>query len=170
MALIEHLDRDNWRDLLRKFFEHTLYVIKNDPFQQVGSAVDDLRAWIRQGGVSRIRYHLNNQMENLHFSDEKKKAVGDFLETLIQENRSKLIELVKQNSIPPERKGILLECGISEIDIVDILNRIMAGERPFEDWMHAHGYSDENIIEVYRVIDEWLMGQGIIPIPPSKIS
>lgn len=29
--------------------------------------------------------------------------------------------------------------------------------------MHANGYSDAEIAEVYRLIDEWLIRQGIIP-------
>ena len=44
---------------------------------------------------------------------------------------------------------------------------MIAGERPFEDWMHAHGRSDEEIAEIYQLIDEWLMQKGIIPPPPS---
>ncbi len=169
MALIEHLGHDNWRDLLRQFFEYALYVIKNDPYKQVGSSVDDLRAWLRHGGIGRVRYHLADQMESLRFSDEKKRAVMDFLEILIKENRNQLIELVEQKLIPPERKDVLIECGISENDTIDILNRIMAGERPFEDWMYAHGYSHETITAVYKIIDEWLMEQGVVPIPESKI-
>ncbi len=79
------------------------------------------------------------------------------------------MELVNQKVIPPEQKKILLECGFSEVDIEDLINRIMTGERPFEDWMYAHGYSDEDIKKVYTIIDNWLMEQGIIPIPASKI-
>ena len=33
--------------------------------------------------------------------------------------------------------------------------------------MHAHGRSDEEIAEIYRLIDEWLMQKGIISPPPS---
>ena len=29
--------------------------------------------------------------------------------------------------------------------------------------MHAHGRSDEEIAEIYKLIDEWLMQKGIIP-------
>ena len=57
--------------------------------------------------------------------------------------------------------------GMSETDFRDLLNRMIAGERPFEDWMHAHGRSDEEIAEIYQLIDEWLMQKGIIPPPPS---
>ena len=170
MALIEQLESDNWPELLRMFFESTLDILKNNPHQPSGSSIDDLRAWLRQGGVCRVKEHLNRQMEIRLFSDEKKKAVIDFLETLIQENRRQLLELIYQKVIPPEKKKLLSECGISEIEIEEILNRIMEGERPFEDWMYAHGYSDEIIAEIYKIIDDWLMEQGIIPIPPSTIN
>ena len=36
--------------------------------------------------------------------------------------------------------------------------------------MHAHGHSDEEIREVYKAVDEWLMQKGIIsqrPSPPA---
>jgi hypothetical protein len=56
---------------------------------------------------------------------------------------------------------------MSGIQFQDLLNQILAGERPFEDWMHAHGRSDEEIAEVYRLIDQWLMQCGMIPPPPS---
>ena len=42
---------------------------------------------------------------------------------------------------------------------------MMKGERPFEEWMYAHGRSDEEIAEVYGVIDGWLMQHGIIEKP-----
>ena len=44
MALIEHLEQDNWQDFLRGSFEYTLEVLKNDRFRSVGSSVDDLRS------------------------------------------------------------------------------------------------------------------------------
>lgn len=39
MALIEQLENDNWQELLRLFFGATLDVLKNDPYQLVGSSV-----------------------------------------------------------------------------------------------------------------------------------
>ena len=32
--------------------------------------------------------------------------------------------------------------------------------------MHAHGRSDEEIAEIYKLIDEWMMQKGVIPPPP----
>jgi hypothetical protein len=169
MALIEQLENNNWQELLRLFFNATLDVLKNDPYQSVGSSVDDLRAWIRQGGVDRIKEHLNRQMDLRQFSADKKKEVLGFLELLLQENRQRLLELVNQKVIPPEKQELLSAYGLSAFDIADLLNRILAGERPFEDWMYAHGHSAETIAEVYKIIDEWLMAQGILPPPVEKM-
>lgn len=44
-----------------------------------------------------------------------------------------------------------------ELDFTDLLRRTLAGERPFEEWIHAHGHSDAEIAEVYGVIDGWLI-------------
>ena len=30
MALIEHMEHDNWEETLRRFFEYTLEVLKNE--------------------------------------------------------------------------------------------------------------------------------------------
>jgi hypothetical protein len=168
MALIEKLENDNWRELLRLFFGATLEVLRNDPYQSVGSAVDDLRAWIRRGGVARIKEHLSGQMDLRQFAVDKKKAVLDFFDILLRENRLQLLELVNQKVIPPDKQVLLAACGLSELEIADLLNHILAGERPFEDWMFAHGHSAGTITEVYKTIDEWLMAQGILFPPTTK--
>ena len=51
----------------------------------------------------------------------------------------------------------------SATDVQDLLGRMLAGERPFEEWMHAHGRSDEETAEIYRLIDQWLMKEGVVP-------
>jgi len=55
MALIENLEQDNWQHMLRMFFNATLDILKTDPDASVGSSVDDLRAWLRTGGINRVR-------------------------------------------------------------------------------------------------------------------
>jgi hypothetical protein len=65
--------------------------------------------------------------------------------------------------LPPTKQDLLSACGLSGIQFEDLSTRILAGERPFEDRMHAHGHSDEEIAEVYGKIDRWLMQKGIIP-------
>ena len=44
------------------------------------------------------------------------------------------------------------------VSLIDCLERIAHGERPFEDWMRAQGRSEAEILAVYALIDEWLGG------------
>ncbi len=170
MALIENLERNDWQEFLRGSFEYALYILKNDRFRSVGSSVDDLRSWLGFGGISRVREALNNQMEMRRFSPARKAAINDFLEQLIRDNRRQLLELIAEGILPPTKQDLLSACGLSGIQLEDLVTRILAGERPFEDWMHAHGHSDEEIAEVYRKIDQWLMQKDIIPpSPPDSI-
>lgn len=170
MALIENLERNNWEDFFRECFEYALYVLKNDRFRSVGSSVDDLRSWLAFGGISRVREALNNQMEIRRFSPARKAAVNDFLEQLVRDNRRQLLELIAERILPPTKKDLLSACGLSGVQFEDLLTRILAGERPFEEWMHAHGHSDEEIAAVYDKIDQWLMHKDIIPPIPSDHS
>jgi hypothetical protein len=118
------------------------------------------------GGISRVREALNKQMERRGFSPARKAAVNEFLEQLVRDNRSQLLELMAEEILPPINQDWLSACGLSGMQFEDLLRRILTGERPFEDWMHAHGHSDEEIAEVYGKIDRWLMQKGIIPPPP----
>jgi len=170
MALIENLEQDDWQDFFRSSFEYALYVLKNDRFRSVGSSVDDLRSWLALGGISRVREHLNNQMKMCDFSPAKKAAVNEFLEQLVRDNRSQLLDLMAEEILPPIKQDWLSAYGLSGMQFEDLLTRILAGERPFEDWMHAHGHSDEEIAEVYRKIDQWLMQKDTIPPPPPDPS
>jgi len=165
MSLIEHLESDNWREVLRRNFEYALEVLKTDRFRTVSSSVDDLRSWLAAGGVSRVREHLNDQMEMRRFPTTKKAAVNDFLDELVRENRARLLDLMAQEILAPTKQEWLSACGFTEPQFEDLWSRILAGERPFEDWMHAHGRSDEEIAEIYRLIDEWLMWQGVVHPP-----
>jgi len=165
MALIEHLESDQWQEVLRRNFEYALEVLKNDRFRTVSSSVDDLRSWLAAGGVRRVREHLNDQMKIRRFSSAKKAAVNDFLNELVRENRHRLLDLMAHDVLVATKEEWLSACGFTEPEVEDLWRRILAGERPFEDWMHAHGRSDTEIAEVYRLIDEWLMQRGIIHPP-----
>ena len=167
MALIENLEGDGWEEFFRGSFRYALEVMKHDRFRPVGSSVDDLRSWLARGGIARVREHLNKQMEMRRFSPSRRAAVNDCLDQLVRENRGALLDLTADRVIPASRLEWIDACGVSETDFRDLLSRMIAGERPFEDWMHAHGRSDEEIAEVYKLIDEWLMQKGIIPPPPS---
>jgi len=160
MALIENLEHKDWQDFFCKSFRYALEVLKNDRFRQVGSSVDDLRSWLTAGGVSRVREHLNKQMEMRGFPAARKAAINDSLEQLVLENRGVLLDLIADGIVPTPEQFTL--CGLSEADFQDMLTRIMKGERPFEDWMHAHGHSDKEIADIYNVIDQWLMDRRII--------
>ena len=167
MALIEHLEDDRWEEFFRGVFQYTLEVMKHDRFRSVGSAADDLRSWLARGGVARVRERLDMQMEMRRFSPARTASVRDFLEQLVRENREALVDLTATGVIPAGGQVRMDASGVSETDFRDLLDRMAAGERPFEDWMHAHGRSDEEIAEIYQMIDEWLMQKGIIPSPPS---
>lgn len=99
MALIEHLERDNWEEFLRSSFEYTLEVLKNDRYRSVGSAVDDLRSWLARGGMSRVKERLNDQMERRQFSLERKAEVNKLLEQLEDGNRSELLALMTDGTM-----------------------------------------------------------------------
>lgn len=167
--MIENLEKNDWQDFFRMSFEYALYVLKNDRFRSVGSSVDDLRSWLAFGGISRVREALNNQMEMRRFSPARKAAINKFLEQLVRDNRRQLLELMAEGILPPTKKDLLSACGLSGVQFEDLLTRILAGERPFEEWMHAHGHSDEEIAAVYDKIDRWLMEKGIIPQPPPNL-
>lgn len=165
MALIEHLERDNWEEFLSGSFEYALDVLKNDRFRSVGSAVDDLRSWLARGGMSRVKEHLNDQMEMRQFSIERRQAVNNLLDRLGKSNRDKLLALMADGTIAAPESEWLTTWGVSADQFQDALNRILAGERPFEDWMYSHGRSEEEVAEIYRIIDEWLARKGLIPPP-----
>ena len=167
MSLIEHLEDDGWEEFFRGSFGYALEVMKHDRFRSVGSSVDDLRSWLARGGIARVREHLDTQMEMRRFSSSRRAAVRDCVDRLVRENRRALLDLIADGVIPAGGEVRLDACGVSETDFRDLLSRMIAGERPFEEWMHAHGHSDEEIAEIYKLIDEWLMQKGIVPPPPS---
>ena len=163
MSLIEHLDGERWEEFLRSTFEYVLWVLEHDRFRSVGSAADDLRSWLAVGGVGRVRRYLDDQMERLRFPPSRKSAVNRCIEQLVRENRRPLLALTRAGIVPATVQEDLETCGLSATDVQELLGRMLAGERPFEEWMHAHGRSDEEIAEIYRLIDQWLMKEGVIP-------
>lgn len=166
MSLIEHLDGERWEEFLRSTFEYVLWVLKHDRFRSVGSAADDLRSWLAVGGVGRVRHHLDKQMEMLRFPQARKSAVHHCIDELVRKNRRELLDLTLAGVVPATGREPFDAGGLPVPDVQDLLERMLAGERPFEEWMHAHGRSDEEIAEAYRLIDQWLMKEGVIPSPP----
>src|SRR3954447_2414372 len=116
MSLIEHLESNDWQEVLRRNFEYALEVLKNDRFRTVSSSVDDLRSWLAAGGVSRVKEHLNDQMEMRRVPSTKRAAVNDFLEELVRDNRARLLDLMAQEILAPTKQEWLSACGFSELD------------------------------------------------------
>lgn len=165
MALIENLERDGWEQFLRDSFRYTLEVLKEDRFRSVGSSVDDLRSWLTVGGVARVRHHLGKQMEMRGLSSVRKEAINKCIEELVEEHRGDLFDLMAKGIVPGSAQECLAACGFSEAEFDDLLERLARGERPFEEWMYAHGHSEEDVAAVYAVIDKWLLQAGITPPP-----
>lgn len=169
MALIEKLEREDWEIFFRDSFRYVLEVLKEDRFRPVGSSVDDLRSWITAGGVARVRYQLDNQMDMRGFSSNRKAEINSCIEQLVDEYRGALFDLTAKGIIPGSTQECLTACGFSEAEFDDFLDRLARGERPFEEWMYAHGHSEEDVAKIYRVIDTWLLQVGITPPPfPPK--
>ncbi|MGH9832633.1 MAG: hypothetical protein ACRD9Y_06420 [Blastocatellia bacterium] len=174
MALIENLDKGDWREFLGSRFDYTLDVLKNDRFRSVGSAVDDLRSWLARGGVSRVKHHLGNQMEQLRYPADKQADVLACVDQLARQHRLRLFDLIAQGVIRAPQEEWLAACDLTKARFDDSLSRLLAGERPFDDWMHAHGHSAEEIAALNRIIDEWITARRILgalpPLPPRRSS
>ncbi len=174
MALIENLDKGDWRKFLESMFDYTLWVLKNDRFRFGGSAVDDLRAWLGVGGVSRVKHHLGYQMKELRYPADKQADVLACVDQLAQEHRLRLLDLIAQGVIRAPQEEWLAACDLTKARFDDSLNRLLAGEKPFAEWMSAHGHSDEEIAALNRIIDEWLTERRIVgalpPLPTRRSS
>ena len=163
MALIEKLEQDNWEKFFSEMFRYALWVLRHDRFRHVGSSVDDLRSWLVAGGIPRIRQYLERGMDMRQFPAERAAAVREHIDKLVEENRSELLALAREGIIPTS--GLLDGEGLSVRDVEDALRRIAQGERPFEEWMYAHGHTYQDVIDVYKSIDKWLVENGIIHSP-----
>ncbi len=174
MALIEYLEKGDWRGYLQSIFPFTLDVLKNKRFDVGGSPVDDLRAWLGVGGVSRVKHHLRYQMGQLRYPADKQADVLACVDQLAREHRLPLLELIAQGVIRVPQAEWLAACDLTQAQFDDSLNRLLAGERPFDDWMSAQGHSAEEIAALNRIIDEWLRERriwGALPsLPPRRSS
>ena len=101
MSLIEYLESDDWMDVLCRTFGGALEVLASEPFQASNStAVDDLSSWLHAGGVSRLKMHLNNQMDGRRFPAPTKVKINEFLEQLLQQHQEEIEDLVAKDRIP----------------------------------------------------------------------
>ena len=170
MALIEKLEYGNWEQILRSSFTYALWILKEDRFAHVGSSVDDIRSWLGIGGISRFRDNLREQMQRRRLPEHRRNAIMACVEQLEQEKHPEICELIAQRIIPGKLGDLASPNRISfdvaaDFDIDDLLERLNRGERPFEDWMYAHGYTRQHVAEVYRIIDSHLAPLGIHPPP-----
>ena len=166
VSLIEHLERPDWQDFLRGTFDYALRVLKDDPFRMVGSAADDLRAWFVVGGVARVKDALEEQMAARRLDEGRRVEVRRLLDALVDEHRPRILELVVAGVIAASGSSLGHVLGLDAEELGHLIARIRAGERPFEDWMYAHGRSDAEIASVYALVDRFLVEQGILPSPP----
>lgn len=172
MALIENLEHEGWEDFLRNCFRFTLEVLREDRFRSLGSSADDLRNWLTTGGVARVRYHLGEQMRRRGLSTERQAGINRCIDDLVEQHRVALFDLMAKGIIPGSTQECLASCGFAEEQFGELIDRLVRGERPFEEWMCAHGHSQEDVAEIYRVIDTWLQKSGVVPppFPPPRLN
>ena len=99
MALIEYLEDDNWRSVLRRSFEGAIALLQTDRFRSTSSAIDDIRSWLTSGGVSRVQFQ-DRQMEGYRLTLERQSEIRDFLLVLAQENQHPIVQLMADGIIP----------------------------------------------------------------------
>ena len=157
MALIEYLEDDNWRSVLRRSFEGAIALLQTDRFRSTSSATDDIRSWLTSGGVSRVQFQLDRQMEGYRLTLERQSEIRDFLLVLAQENQHPIVQLMADGIIPSNKADFLVTCGISESEFDEMWQQVLSGANPFETWMLANGYRSEQIDKIYQIIDRWLV-------------
>ncbi|MBW4511785.1 MAG: hypothetical protein KME64_35575 [Scytonematopsis contorta HA4267-MV1] len=161
MSLIEYLEDTNWRAALRRSFEGAINLLQTDRHGRCSSAVDDVRSWLANGGVSRVKLQLDREMKRCRFSENHQIEILDFLEQLVQENQRPLMQLMADRIIPWNQADFLVTMGVSESDFDTMLQQILTGVNPLETWMLTNGYSQEVVDKIYEVIDSWLVRKGL---------
>ncbi|MCP3997210.1 MAG: hypothetical protein GY722_19450 [bacterium] len=154
MSLIEHLDREGWEDFLRGTFEYSLKLLKTDRFRYAGSAVDDMKSWLAVGGVNRVKHHLNNQMETLGYSPDKKLAANNLLDELALEHRIQIVDLMAHKIIPADPQDFFLTLGFAPLEIENLLRQFSEG-KTLEEVVRPYGYPDDEIDRAKRLVDDW---------------
>lgn len=157
MALIEYLEHDNWREVLLRSFEGAIALLQTDRFRPTSSAIDDIRSWLTNGGVSRVQLQLDRQMEERRLTLDRQREIRDFLLVLAQENQQLILQLMADGIIPSNKTDFLVTCGISESEFEEMWQQTLSGANPFETWMLANSYTSEQIDQIYQIIDRWLV-------------
>ena len=157
MALIEYLEHDDWRSVLRRSFEGAIALLQINRFRLTSSAIDDMRSWLTNGGISRVQLQLNRQMKARRLTVDRQSEIREFLLVLVQENQRLIMQLMADGIIPTNQADFLMTYGISESEFDTILQYISSGANLFESWMLANGYSSHQIHQIYQIIDRWLV-------------
>jgi hypothetical protein len=171
MALIEYLEKDDWREFLEPLFSSILKRMKQGDYDYGGSATDDLWGWLGAGGVSRVKHHLAKQMRDLRFPADKQAELLACVEQLALEHRLSLLELIGQGRIRAPQEEWLAACHLTQAQFDEALPRLLAGEKPFGEPMAAHGHSAEEIAALHHIIDEWIDFRrrvGVFPRLPKR--
>lgn len=82
MALIEYLEGNDWREILRRSFEGTITLLQTDRFRRISSAIDDIRSWLTSSGVSRVHLQLKRQMDARRLATERQEEIRNFLSSV----------------------------------------------------------------------------------------
>ncbi len=168
MALIEYLETDRWQEALRRSFVGAIDLLQTDRFRVTSSAIDDIRSWLTNGGVSRVQLQLDRQMAACRWATARQQETRDFLGELVQEHRHSLIGLMADGIIPWQQADFLMTCGLAESEFAAMWQPIAAGANPFETWMLTQGYSQDTIAQVYQMLDRGLATAGLrLPQPPT---
>lgn len=161
MSLIENLEREGWQPFLQNSFRRALELLSEDRVQWAGSSIDDLKSWLTMGGIDRVRYHLNRQMQMRQFSPQRTKAINECLKHLIQAHRHQLLQLASTSTITMSSEDCLEVLGLTKVQFEELLNQVRAGENPFEQWMKAQGHSDAEIAAAYHYVDTCLLNPSL---------
>jgi hypothetical protein len=161
MALIEYLEQENWADVLRRSFEVAIVLLQTDRFCLTSSAVDDVRAWLTSGGVSRVRFRLDGQMKDCRFTSDRQRDIQAVLNQLVREKQQALMQLIADGIIPWNQADFLVTFGLSEAEFNAMWHEVSLVTNPFETWMLAQGYAQETIDVMEQKIKRWLIQKGL---------
>ncbi|MEM6399804.1 MAG: hypothetical protein AAF757_06160, partial [Cyanobacteria bacterium P01_D01_bin.116] len=100
---------------------------------------------------------LNRQMKGRRLDEERQGEIRDYLEQLVQENQRSLLQLIADGIIPWNQVDFLTTMGITEVEFDAMWEHISTGNNLFETWMLANGYSQDQINQIYQIIDRWLV-------------
>jgi hypothetical protein len=136
MSLIEHLEGPGWKDFLARTFTLTLDLMEGDVHRWAGSSADDLRAWLRSGGLAQARRRLDEQAGLRGFSNERRAEMAAAFDELVARHRPRLVRLTVRGVLAAPKGDSPPKIDLPRgADPEDSLARVAAGERPLDAWM-----------------------------------